>query len=50
MLKGGQCKDMILLISIHFHTNQNPLIAELVRSTLGFAATIRILDDFLLLD
>ena len=33
--------EMLLLIAIHFHSNQNNAIADLVSSTLGMKSTVK---------
>ncbi|KAL6077611.1 Integrator complex subunit 2 [Balamuthia mandrillaris] len=38
MLKGRNCLEMLLLVAIHFHTDQLASIVELIKGTLGLSA------------
>ncbi len=40
LLKSGHCLEMLLLVAIHFHTNQLSSVVELVREALGLSISV----------
>jgi hypothetical protein len=45
ILKNSQSTELLLLFAVYFHTNRVVEIVDLVRSTLGFPVSVRILTN-----